>query len=268
MAMNIDLLPGQITDIFSKANKASAIAQLSNNESLLSPKDYLIHDFNGTPAKFHGKDSVGPKVETDDTLTETEIKVRTLYKLSSFADVDWDDAVGKRLIEQVIEKIPGIIAETYDQAAFGPAVVEGSPSVGFTRPSLEVDETPDSWVAALDSVGAGYSPNGWILDHSFKSALRKAALVGTVTNPLGIDIQDGFNVAGAPAYFRDLAGNRGVVGDFRQAVVATYSDISVEIHFPQDSWELRKANRIGVYVGLRTGFGVSNQNAFQAVTHA
>lgn len=264
-AVEINLPDVVIEDIFAKANQASAVAQLSRNASLLSPQDHLIYSFEGSDGSFHTPG--GPdKAESDDTLGSIEVPVRTLYKILTFDDVDYDDAVGNRMITQITDQLPGILANSYDKAAFGPSVLPSSPFTGFTKPVMNVNDDPNSWMDAYSSVTAdGYRPNGWILDNSMEASVRRAASAGVIGNPLSLSVGDGFPLAGAPAYFRDLGGNRGVVGDFRQAVVATYSGLTVEIHSPQSDFTLRKANKYAVYVGLRVGFGVANQDAFQPV---
>lgn len=265
-AITLDLPPVVISSIFSKAREQSAVAQLARKESLLSPKDHIIYSFDGDDAKFHTPGGAD-KAEGADTVTDIDVPVRTLYKIMKFHDVDYDDAVGRRIIDQVVEKLPGFIAETYDKAVFGPTVVPTSPFGGFTGTPLEVDETPESWMAAYDAVTAsGYTPTGWVLDKSMIAAVRRASTDGSITNPLSLAVGDGFPIAGAPAYFRKLGGNRGVVGDWNQAVVATYSGLTIELHSPQNDFSLRKENAYAVYAGVRVGFGVADQDAFQRVT--
>lgn len=262
-ALELNLPDSVVAEVFSKARKASAIVQLSRKLELLSPLASTVFSFDGDDAKFHGANDPD-KSEGDDTMTQVRIIMETLYKIIPFHDFQWDDATGKALINQVIDMLPGIIAESYDKSAFGPAALATSPFPGFTKAAVQVDGTADSWLDAIAGVENGEA-TGAILDNRFKGALRKAAVEGSVINPLGVAIADGFSVAGVPVYFRDLGGNRGVIGDFSKAVAATYAGLESQIFSPQTDSRLRRANKYEVYTGIRTGFAVLDQAAFQPV---
>lgn len=255
--------------LFSKSYEASAIAQVSSFEMLTSPRDQIVYSFNGDAAKFHGPNSVTEKTEGADKLTSQRVIVETMYKIFEFHDKHYDDAVGKKIITQIENRIPGIMALSLDRVPFGGEAIEDSPFDGFTEAAAEVDETTESWLEVLERFETtGYKASAFILDNRYKSAVRKAFTEGSNVNPLSFGVTDGFSIAGVPAYFRDLGVDDegvpfGALAQWDQGVLVSYDEFDeVEIHLPNSDWGLRKLNRVGAYAGWRVGYGVADQKAF------
>lgn len=263
MAIKLNLPAEVITDIFSKAHDLSAVALLSRKANVLNPRNQMIYDFSSADAAWHapGGANKGPG---EDTLAQKIVPVSCIYKVLEFDDTEFDDTVGTQIIDQVVEQLPAIIAESFDKSVFGNTIVPTSPLAGFTETPASVDDTAASWIAAHDAVVAeGYSPDGWILDKSMASLVRNAFTEGSMTNPLSFGVKDGFSIAGIPAYFRDLGG-MGVVGDFgHQSVVATWRGLDVKLYSPDDDYSRGLANGYAVIAKAYMGQAVANQEAFK-----
>ena len=267
MPIQINLPDETSGRLFTDSYKISAVAQLAEFEQLTSPRDQVIYSFTGADAKFHSPG--GPdKSAGDDVVLNTRVNIECMYKVIEIYDKIYDDAVGKKIIDQIEAKIPGIMALSLDKTLFGPEAIDDAPFEGPTEVAVEVDATAASWLAAIATLEAKkQTPSAFILDESFKAAVRVAFTEGSMTNPLTFGVQDGFSIAGIPVYFRhlgtDAAGDPfGLLGDFSKVVVFSYDEFEeLEIHLPGQDWALRLKNRIGIYAGWRLGVGVATQKA-------
>lgn len=269
MATDLKLPDHVIEGLIKSAIDDAAIFKVADVRQVSARRDSVVHSFNASPAKFHNpKYSEGDKEVSDDTIDTVEIAMSTLYKLLEFYDFEAEDMPG--LIDEIKNTLPAVIRATFDlNAVGGTALVPTSRFTGYTTPSVTVDETAASWEAVLDSITEkGHSANAIILDTRFKPAFKKAVVEGTNSSALMLQVGEGFNLGDVPVYFRKLGANVGLAGDFSQAVVAYHGGIDLELHKPSDNYELRVRNMTAIYAGLRIGYAVRDQNAFQPFTLA
>lgn len=268
MVTNIPAQPTVNEKVLSKIQKGSAALNLAELHPFTGSKEGVFYSFNGSDAEYHsGSDTTDKKV-SDDQLTEVTIRTKTLYKWLEFSDEEFQD---QRVIANAIEnKTPYDLYRTLDKDAVGgKSLVPTSGFDGYTATPIQIDATAASWLDAVDAVSDnGYEATGIILDNSFRKVLRAAFVENTNTNQLGTTVRDGIYVGDVPVFFRNLGEGVGIVGDFRQAVVAYNNSLNVVHYDPNSDAYQGRRDKNAIKVSWRVGYGVATQDAFQPIVLA
>lgn len=263
MVTSINLPADFHAELITKATQASAAMALVNVIPTSKKRDLVTYSLNSDLASFHNADGTKKSV-SDDSLNPVTIIMSTLYKILKFKDFEAEDS--PELIDAIKNQLPATLSKTIDVLVGGGAVV-GSEFDGYTETPLEIDATAASFEAVFDQLAAnGHIPNGAILDTSFIPYVKKASTEGTTTNPLNVNVSDGFQLGGVSLYFRKLGAQVGVFGDFSEGVLAVSGDVELDVYSPKDNFSLREENMTAVFAGLRVGYNVGDQTAFAPVT--
>lgn len=246
--------------IMSAGLKQSAVYQLLAAQGNVVPtsslKDKLVHSFTYGDAAFHN-----PLIDNDpksvSILTDSSIEVPMVdeYYIFKVSDFTADEYPG--LIEQIKTELPLVLGQTLDRAVFGTEFILSSKFAPITK-TTTVDDTVDSWQLAAEAPSV--DATGWIISNAQKSNVRKAVTAGSNVNPLTFGLNDGFQLAGMPAYFRDLPTNGktiGLVGDFRRAVLYVKDGIEFTVYSPETSFELARENAVAIKASWRIGFAAA-----------
>lgn len=258
---NIKLTQDEQARIMSAGLKNSAVYQLVAAQGNVVPtsslKDKLVHSFTYGDAAFHN-----PLVDSDtkavSTLTDASIEVPMVneYYIFKVPDFTADEYPG--LIEQIKTELPLVLGQTLDRAVFGTDFIPSSKFTPITK-KMDVDNTVATWQAAAEAPSV--DATGWVLSNAQKSNIRAAVTAGSTVNPLTFGLNDGFQLAGIPAYFRDLptADGKpvGLVGDFRRAVLYVKDGIEFTVYRPETSFELARENAVAVKASWRIGFAAA-----------
>ena len=258
---NIKLSQDEQARIMSTGLKQSAVYQLLAAQGNVVPtsslKDKLVHSFTYGDAAFHN-----PLVDNDpkdvSKLTDNSIEVPMVneYYIFKVSDFTADEYPG--LIEQIKTELPLVLGQTLDRAVFGTEFIRSSKFANITKTST-VDNTVTTWQAAAEAPSV--DATGWILSNAQKSNVRAAVTAGSTVNPLTFGLNDGFQLAGMPAYFRDLPATSptvGLVGDFRRAVLYIKDGIEFTVYSPETSFELARENAVAIKASWRIGFAAAD----------
>ena len=268
---NIKLSQDEQARIMSTGLKQSAVYQLLAAQGNVIPtsslKDKLVHSFTYGDAAFHN-----PLVDTNpksvSKVTDSSIEVPMVNEYYIFKVSDFTAAEYPGLIEQIKTELPMVLGQTLDRAVFGTEFIPSSKFTNITK-TATVDNTAAKWQAAAEAPSV--DATGWILSNSQKSNVRTAVTAGSTVNPLTFGLNDGFQLAGMPAYFRDLPANTehktvGLVGDFRRAVLYVKDGIEFTVYSPETSFELARENAVAIKASWRIGFAAANNALVKLVT--
>lgn len=270
---NIKLSQDEQARIMSTGLKQSAVYQLLAAQGNVVPtsslKDKLVHSFTYGDAAFHNPlVDDNPKVVS--TLTDYSIEVPMVneYYIFKVSDFTADEYPG--LIEQIKTELPLVLGQTLDRAVFGTEFIPSSKFANITS-TAAVDNTVDSWRSAASAPYV--DATGWIIANNQKPNLRAAVTAGSTVNPLTFGLNDGFQLAGMPAYFRDLpypdtntGKTVGLVGDFRRAVLYVKDGIEFTVYSPETNFELARENAVAIKASWRIGFAAANMALVKLVT--
>lgn len=268
---NIKLTQDEQARIMSTGLKQSAVYQLLAAQGNVVPtsslKDKLVHSFTYGDAAFHNPlvDDNPKKVSklTDNSIEVPMVNEYYIFKVSDFTA---DEYPG--LIEQIKTELPLVLGQTLDRAVFGTEFIPSSKFADITS-TATVDDTTDSWRAAASAPYV--DATGWIISNAQKSNVRAAVTAGSTVNPLTFGLNDGFQLAGMPAYFRDLpnlhnTNTVGLVGDFRRAVLYVKDGIEFTVYSPETNFELARENAVAIKASWRIGFAAANRALVKLVT--
>ena len=261
---NIRLSQDEQARIMSNGLKQSAVYQLLAAQGNVIPtsslKDKLVHSFTYGDAAFHNPlIDVDPKdVSTvrDNTLEVPMVNEYYIFKVSDFTA---DEYPG--LIEQIKTELPLVLGQTLDRAVFGHVFIPSSKFHDIADCDAYVDNTAATWQAAAEMPTV--DATGWIISNREKANVRAAVTSGSTVNPLTFGLNDGFQLAGMPAYFRDLPFNGndrdivGLVGDFRRAVLYVKDGIEFTVYTPETNFELARENAVAIKASWRIGFAAA-----------
>lgn len=266
----IDLSQDEQARIMSAGLKQSAVYQLLAAQGNVVPtsslKDKLVHSFTYGDAAFHNP--IFDDLKSVSKVNDKPIEVQMVneYYIFKVPDFTADEYPG--LIEQIKTELPLVLGQTLDRAVFGTEFIPSSKFSGIGK-SATVDNTAATWQAAAEAPSV--DATGWIISNSQKSNVRAAVTAGSTVNPLTFGLNDGFQLAGMPAYFRDLPANTehktvGLVGDFRRAVLYVKDGIEFTVYSPETSFELARENAVAIKASWRIGFAAANNALVELVT--
>lgn len=267
---NITLTQDEQARIMSAGLKKSAVYQLLAAQGNVIPtsslKDKLIHSFTYGDAAFHNPVfDDDPKSITK--LNDTPVEVQMANEYYIFKVPDFTAAEYPGLIEQIKTELPLVLGQTLDRAVFGRDFIPSSKFIEIGKDAT-VDNTAATWQAAAEAPSV--DATGWIIANSQKSNVRAAVTAGSTVNPLTFGLNDGFQLAGMPAYFRDLPANAhkivGLVGDFRRAVLYVKDGIEFTVYSPETSFELARENAVAIKASWRIGFAAAEDALVELVT--
>jgi len=260
---NIKLSQDEQARIMSTGLKQSAVYQLLAAQGNVVPtsslKDKLVHSFTYGDAAFHNPlIDDNPKSVSKVNDISIEVPMVNEYYIFKVSDFTADEYPG--LIEQIKTELPLVLGQTLDRAVFGTEFIPSSKFADINH-SITVDNTVATWQAAAEAPSV--DATGWIISNSQKSNVRAAVTSGSTVNPLTFGLNDGFQLAGMPAYFRDLPTNSsnivGLVGDFRRAVLYVKDGIEFTVYSPETSFELARENAVAIKASWRIGFAAAYQ---------
>lgn len=267
---NITLTQDEQARIMSAGLKQSAVYQLLAAQGNVIPtsslKDKLIHSFTYGDAAFHN-----PLIDNDpksvSKVTDSSIEVPMVNEYYIFKVPDFTAEEYPGLIEQIKTELPLVLGQTLDRAVFGTKFIPSSKFMGIGN-SATVNSTAATWQAAAEAPSV--DATGWIISNAQKSNVRAAVTAGSTVNPLTFGLNDGFQLAGMPAYFRDLPANTrnvvGLVGDFRRAVLYVKDGIEFTVYSPETSFELARENAVAIKASWRIGFAADKDALVELVT--
>lgn len=265
---NITLSQDEQARIMSAGLKQSAVYQLLAAQGNVVPtsslKDKLVHSFTYGDAAFHNPlfDDLKSVSTVDDK--PIEVQMANEYYIFKVPDFTADEYPG--LIEQIKTELPLVLGQTLDRAVFGRDFIPSSKFRGIQK-SVTVDGTVDTWQAAAEAPSV--DATGWIISNAQKSNVRAVVTAGSTVNPLTFGLNDGFQLAGMPAYFRDLPANTrnvvGLVGDFRRAVLYVKDGIEFTVYSPETSFELARENAVAIKASWRIGFAADDDALVELV---
>lgn len=266
---NIKLSQDEQARIMSTGLKQSAVYQLLAAQGNVVPtsslKDKLVHSFTYGDAAFHNPlIDDNPKGVSKVTDSSIEVPMVNEYYIFKVSDFTADEYPG--LIEQIKTELPLVLGQTLDRAVFGTEFIPSSKFANITKTST-VDNTVATWQAAAEAPSV--DATGWILSNAQKSNVRAAVTAGSTVNPLTFGLNDGFQLAGMPAYFRDLPATGktvGLVGDFRRAVLYVKDGIEFTVYSPETSFELARENAVAIKASWRIGFAAADNALVKLVT--
>lgn len=266
----IELSQDEQARIMSTGLKQSAVYQLLAAQGNVIPtsslKDKLVHSFTYGDAAFHNPlfDDT-PKSVSKVNVSSVEVPMANEYYIFKVSDFTADEAPG--LIEQIKTELPLVLGQTLDRAVFGSDFIQSSKFRPIEN-DVTVDDTVATWQAAAEAPSV--DATGWIIANSQKSNVRTAVTAGSTVNPLTFGLNDGFQLAGMPAYFRDLPANPrkvvGLVGDFRRAVLYVKDGIEFTVYSPETSFELARENAVAIKASWRIGFAAARNALVELVT--
>ena len=230
-------LPFQLsTEIWSKAQEASAVMQLARRVTL--PGAGLeFQTITGDPSASW-VDETGIKPNDKHTFGSKKMKGYTLALIEPFSNQFKRDKAA--LYNEVINRMPGILAKKLDETVFA---VNGATAPGENFDTLtdassisvgtgsiwDALVTADATIAANDGI-----LNGWAIAPAGKSALLTAK--DTTGRPLFIDSMTSENnvasIMGHPAYVRKGIADTdvlGFAGDWTSDVYGVVEDIQLDI---------------------------------------
>lgn len=268
---NIKLSQDEQARIMSTGLKQSAVYQLLAAQGNVIPtsslKDKLVHSFTYGDAAFHNP-LTDNETKSVSKVTDSSIDVPMVneYYIFKVPDFTADEYPG--LIEQIKTELPLVLGQTLDRAVFGTEFIPSSKFTNITKTET-VDNTAATWQAAAEAPSV--DATGWIISNSQKSNVRAAVTAGSTVNPLTFGLNDGFQLAGMPAYFRDLPAKNdnktvGLVGDFRRAVLYVKDGIEFTVYSPETSFELARENAVAIKASWRIGFAAANNALVKLVT--
>lgn len=258
---NIKLSQDEQARIMSNGLKQSAVYQLLAAQGNVVPtsslKDKLVHSFTYGDAAFHNP-LVDDNPKDVSKLTDSSIEVPMVdeYYIFKVSDFTADEYPG--LIEQIKTELPLVLGQTLDRAVFGTEFIRSSKFANINN-AIDVDKTVDTWQEAAEAPSV--DATGWIISNAQKSNVRAAVTAGSTVNPLTFGLNDGFQLAGMPAYFRDLPTTSpvvGLVGDFRRAVLYVKDGIEFTVYSPETSFELARENAVAIKASWRIGFAAAD----------
>lgn len=273
---NIKLSQDEQARIMSTGLKQSAVYQLLAAQGNVVPtsslKDKLVHSFTYGDAAFHNPlTDNNQKSVSKVTDSSIEVPMVNEYYIFKVPDFTADEYPG--LIEQIKTELPLVLGQTLDRAVFGTEFIPSSKFTNITK-TATVDSTAAKWQAAAEAPSV--DATGWILSNAQKSNVRTAVTAGSNINPLTFGLNDGFQLAGMPAYFRDLPATGttgtgtnktvGLVGDFRRAVLYVKDGIEFTVYSPETSFELARDNAVAIKASWRIGFAAANNALVKLVT--
>lgn len=266
---NIKLSQDEQARIMSTGLKQSAVYQLLAAQGNVVPtsslKDKLVHSFTYGDAAFHNPlVDDNPKGVSKVTDSSIEVPMVNEYYIFKVSDFTADEYPG--LIEQIKTELPLVLGQTLDRAVFGTEFIPSSKFANITKTET-VDNTVATWQAAAEAPSV--DATGWILSNAQKSNVRAAVTAGSTVNPLTFGLNDGFQLAGMPAYFRDLPATGktvGLVGDFRRAVLYVKDGIEFTVYSPETSFELARENAVAIKASWRIGFAAADNALVKLVT--
>ena len=268
---NIKLSQDEQARIMSTGLKQSAVYQLLAAQGNVIPtsslKDKLVHSFTYGDAAFHNPLTDNDKKSVS-KATDSSIEVPMVNEYYIFKVPDFTAAEYPGLIEQIKTELPLVLGQTLDRAVFGTEFIPSSKFTNITK-TATVDATAAKWQAAAEAPSV--DATGWILSNSQKSNVRTAVTAGSTVNPLTFGLNDGFQLAGMPAYFRDLPAKTdnktvGLVGDFRRAVLYVKDGIEFTVYSPETSFELARENAVAIKASWRIGFAAADNALVKLVT--
>jgi hypothetical protein len=272
MATPLPLSPIEVQEVFSKAIATSAILKLSAPRLAPANRDTVYFTSDHTDGSFRAPGSSTPV--TDGTYGKFTVKMGSMSKALEYYEIDAEDA--PKLIEETKTSMPKVLSRTFERSFFKDLVPTSPFDVaGITE--LTVDETPESWQAVVDHIGAnGYNCNGFVLDFSFKALIRRAVTEGVIgMNPLSVSIgNDGeFLVADVPVYFRDLHNadgsiKHGLAADFTQIATAHTGEVTSNIWGKDNDLASALAGVTTVVSDYRIGAGIADKKAIVTLVAA
>lgn len=266
---NIKLSQDEQARIMSTGLKQSAVYQLLAAQGNVVPtsslKDKLVHSFTYGDAAFHNPlVDDNPKFVSKVSDSSIEVPMVNEYYIFKVSDFTADEYPG--LIEQIKTELPLVLGQTLDRAVFGNEFIPSSKFANITKRAI-VDNTIDTWQVAAEAPSV--DATGWILSNTQKSNVRAVVTAGSTVNPLTFGLNDGFQLAGMPAYFRNLPTDGktvGLVGDFRRAVLYVKDGIEFTVYSPETSFELARENAVAIKASWRIGFAAANNALVELVT--
>lgn len=261
--MEITLTPETIGEIVTNATDVAYLPQFVNTTIDSSGRDALVEYLNFDDARIHVPGT--QKTEGEDELTELPIEVKDVFKLMTFQD-RYEES---ELVARIEAALPGVITKAIDQYPTGVLKNQDGGNIpAIITKTAQVDGTLASWVkAAADQSNDGFGRTGMILDRKAEPLLWEAntnsnSTLQTVTGGNGVQ------VLSAPVGYHEQfspAGEYGYMVDRAGAFLVIQPSITLDVYSPHDDWTLRKANRVGVYAGIRLGFAVADGAARRLV---
>ena len=267
-------VPAEVSaDIFTDALEVSGLTSLAANAGLnlritSDPRDRIAYDVSGAEAFWHNP-TTNEKTVTTDTVKTVNVP---MYDLAIIWKVqDHTDLSATELINQLKLDAPKKLGEALQKTIFGGTAEKTEAPFGGTTTfgdATAIDTTSAAaWAGVIDGVD---DASGLLLNSKVKSDLKTAVTTvqsGVTINPLTFGIDDGYSVAGVPAYFvkrTKSAANAlaGIVGDWSKAVLYLKNDLTLQTVDGSTDFQMMKEDARAFKLKWRAGFAIADKKYF------
>ena len=268
-------VPAEVSaDIFTDALEVSGLTSLAANAGLnlritSDPRDRIAYDVSGAEAYWHNPVADEKKVSanTIKTVNVPMYDLALIWKVQDHTDLD-----ATELINQLKLDAPRKLGEALQKTIFGGTAEKTEAPFGGVETfgaATAIDTTSaNAWAGVIDGVD---DASGLLLNSKVKSDLKTAVTTvqaGVTINPLTFGIDDGYTVAGLPAYFvkrateetTDLAG---IVGDWSKAVLYIKNDLSLQTVDGSTDFQMMREDARAYKLKWRCGFAVADKKYFK-----
>lgn len=268
-------VPAEVSaEIFTDALEVSGLTSLAANAGLnlritSDSRDRIFYDVSGAEADWHNP-ATEEKAVAENTVKTVSVPMTDLYLIWKVQD--HTDQGATELINQLKIDAPKKLGEALQKTVFGGTAEFAKAPFGGVATFGDATEinTADAnaWAGVIDSVD---DATGLLLNSKVKSDLKTAVTTvqaGVTINPLTFGIEDGYAVAGLPAYFvkrvkspvTDLAG---VVGDWSKAVLYVKNDLSLQTVDGTTDFQMMREDARAYKLKWRCGFAVADKRYFK-----
>lgn len=268
-------VPAEVSaDIFTDALEVSGLTSLAANAGLnlritSDPRDRIAYDVSGAEAYWHNPVTDEKKVSanTIKTVSVPMYDLALIWKVQDHTDLD-----ATELINQLKLDAPRKLGEALQKTIFGGRLEKPEAPFGGIETFGEataIDTTSaNAWAGVIDGVD---DASGLLLNSKVKSDLKTAVTTvqaGVTINPLTFGIDDGYTVAGLPAYFvkraiEETADLAGIVGDWSKAVLYIKNDLSLQTVDGSTDFQMMREDARAYKLKWRCGFAVADKKYFK-----
>lgn len=268
-------VPAEVSaDIFTDALEVSGLTSLAANAGLnlritSDPRDRIAYDVSGAEAYWHNPVTDEKKVSanTIKTVNVPMYDLALIWKVQDHTDLD-----ATELINQLKLDAPRKLGEALQKTIFGGTAEKTEAPFGGVATfgdATAIDTTSaNAWAGVIDGVD---DASGLLLNSKVKSDLKTAVTTvqaGVTINPLTFGIDDGYTVAGLPAYFvkratEETTALAGIVGDWSKAVLYIKNDLSLQTVDGSTDFQMMREDARAYKLKWRCGFAVADKKYFK-----
>ena len=268
-------VPAEVSaDIFTDALEVSGLTSLAANAGLnlritSDPRDRIAYDVSGAEAYWHNPVTNEKQVSTNaiKTVNVPMYDLALIWKVQDHTDLD-----ATELINQLKLDAPRKLGEALQKTIFGGTAEKTEAPFGgvatFGEATAIDTASANAWAGVIDGVD---DASGLLLNSKVKSDLKTAVTTvqaGVTINPLTFGIDDGYTVAGLPAYFvkratEETTALAGIVGDWSKAVLYIKNDLSLQTVDGSTDFQMMREDARAYKLKWRCGFAVADKKYFK-----